>query len=287
MEPTPIRISEKLAICYTVCVPTYKATAREKLTNLYRDHPDLYYFVITDDKTYFADVPRKNLVVRELTEIYEEYPEIEQNEWFLDSGDSIRDYGNRVKALDYKFPFPVTRFHLKLAVERGIYSVAMLGTDSDLNFHILDDTQPGGSDLLSQKNTIFNTVSWWTESLENSEPMRVVSKIIEDKYGLVSKNPDHIWVYDEAARLYVFENAEMMNQLFDMWHYVVGELYETKEIQRLFLGWYGIHEEHLLGVIYDVLGIKKPDHMFGLFNTRHDPINERPWLCHEIKWDEK
>jgi len=270
-------LKEKLAICYTLCGPSYRNTAIRKLTEFWPDDPNIYYFVITDDKSYFDNVPRQNLVVKELRDFYEQYPEIEQYEQFLHGGDDIEDYGRRFVEADYKFPFPVMRFHLKLAEELGILNVAMLGTDSDLRLDILDPTRPGGYDVLGSKNTIHNSVSWWTVALSEDEPSRVVAQIIKDKYGLESKNPDKIWIYDEAARFYIFKNVKYMMKLFDMWHYVIGVLYETKEIQRMFRGWVIIHDEFTLGVIYDIIGINKPPDMLPLFTTRHDPVNERPW----------
>ena len=56
-------MSNKIAICYTCCGPTYRKTAREKLLNLYTDNDDIYYFVITDDVTSFTDIKRKNIIV--------------------------------------------------------------------------------------------------------------------------------------------------------------------------------------------------------------------------------
>ena len=56
-------MEEKIAICYTCCGPTYRKTAKEKLINLHEDNPNIYYFIITDDKNYFKDIQRKNLVV--------------------------------------------------------------------------------------------------------------------------------------------------------------------------------------------------------------------------------
>jgi hypothetical protein len=45
-----MEFDEKIAICYTCCGPTYRKTALEKLNNLHIDNPNLYYFIITDDK---------------------------------------------------------------------------------------------------------------------------------------------------------------------------------------------------------------------------------------------
>lgn len=48
-------MNDKLAICYTCCGPTYRKTAKDKLINLHTDNDNLYYFVITDDKSYLKE----------------------------------------------------------------------------------------------------------------------------------------------------------------------------------------------------------------------------------------
>ena len=127
--------NEKIAICYTCCGPTYRKTALEKLNNLHIDNPNLYYFVLTDDKSYFNGVTRQNFIVNELKDFYPEYPELETYEPFLEST-SKEDYAEKFLAQNYKFPFSTNRFHFKQAKEFGVHNIAMLGTDTDINLDI-------------------------------------------------------------------------------------------------------------------------------------------------------
>ena len=60
-----INFQDKLAICYVSCGPTYRESLLKKLNEKYFDHENLYYFILTDDKSYFRDLPFKNLCVKE------------------------------------------------------------------------------------------------------------------------------------------------------------------------------------------------------------------------------
>lgn len=266
-----LKFTEKLAICYTCCGPTYRKTALEKINNLYFDHPDLYYFILTDDKSYFKDVQRQNFVVNELKDFYTDYPELEQYEPFLESTDA-QDYANKFLEQGYKFPFSTTRFHLLQAKDHGVCNIAMLGTDSDVDFNILNQEH------LVDKDVIYNMVTQWYVDADDVK-MKVVVDLLKEKYNLTTNQ--QINVFDEAARLYVFSNVDKMNEFFAIWNEVVFDLYREGKMD-CFRGWYAMNDEYLLGAIYDVIGIRAPKDINlnpQILKVNHNPEVERFWLC--------
>ena len=265
-----INFTEKLAICYTCCGPTYRKTALEKFNDSYFDDPNLYYFVLTDDKSYFKNVQRKNFVVNELKDFYTDYPELEQYEPFLESIDA-QDYAKKFLEQGYKFPFSTTRFHLLQAKEHNVCNIAMLGTDSDVNFNILNQEH------LTDKDIIYNMVTQWHVSADDVK-MKVVVDLLKEKYGLITNQ--QINVFDEAARLYVFSNLTKMDEFFTIWNNVVFDLYREGKMD-CFRGWYAMNDEYLLGAIYDVIGIQNPKDINinpQILTVNHNPQVERFWL---------
>lgn len=263
-----MEFNEKIAICYTCCGPTYRKTALNKLNNLHTDNPNLYYFVITDDKSYFNGVTRQNFVVNELKDFYLEYPELETNEPFLEST-SIEDYANKFLEQDYKFPFSTNRFHFKQAKEFGIHNVAMLGTDTDINLDIVNN-------VLSHKNILYNSISRWYRNISEEKMTHVVS-ILKEKYNL--NVDDEVMVFDAAAKLFLFQDVERMNQFFEIWNDVMSILYKEDKIKD-FRGWYAINDEYILAPIYNAFGFKQPetDNYNNLFLPNHNPQEERFWI---------
>lgn len=263
-----MEFNEKIAICYTCCGPTYRKTALEKINNLYIDNPNLYYFVITDDKSYFNGVTRQNFIVNELKDFYLEYPELETYEPFLEST-SIEDYAKKFIDQDYKFPFSTNRFHLKQAKEFGVHNIAMLGTDTDLN---LNDVNR----FLNHKNSLYNAVSRWYRNV-SEESMTCVTDILKEKYNMIVEG--EVLVFDAAAKLFMFDSVEKMNQFFDIWNNVMFTLYKENKINN-FRGWYAINDEYILAPIYKALSIEGPkdDNCTELFIVNHNPKEERFWI---------
>ena len=263
-------MKEKVAICYTCCGPTYRKTALEKLNNLHKDDPNIYYFVITDDKSYFKDVQRQNFVVNELKDFYTEYPELEKFEPFLESVDA-EDYAKKFIDTGYKFPFSTMRFHLKQAEPFGVCNIALLGTDTDLNWSRLDD------EMFSNKNRLYNAVGCWYKNLDE-ESMSLVADILKEKYNLTVQ--ERLLIFDAAGRLYIFEDVEKMVTFFEIWNDIMFTLYRENKM-RFFGGWYAMNDEYILAPIYDALGIKSPDNIDRFVNTfrvKHEPEVERFWL---------
>jgi len=260
--------NEKIAICYTCCGPTYRKTALEKLNNLYIDNPNLYYFVITDNKSYFNEVKRQNFIVNELKDFYLEYPELETYESFLEST-SVEDYAKKFIAQNYKFPFSTNRFHFKQAKKFGICNIAMLGTDTDLNLNIINN-------FLNHKNTLYNAISRWYKNISEESMMHIVN-ILKEKYNLFVE--DKIMIFDAAAKFFIFDNVNKMDQFFNVWNDIMFTLYKENKIND-FGGWYAINDEYILAPIYNALHIKGPkdDNYINLFKVKHNPSEERFWM---------
>lgn len=265
-----MNFSEKIAICYTCCGPTYRKTALDKLKNLHIDHPNLYYFVITDDESYFDGVERNNLVINNIKDFHKEYPDVEKYEPFLQASDKD-EYATKFIETGYKFPFSTMRFHLLQAKEFGVCNIAMLGTDTDLNIDFIDD------EMLSNKNIIYNAIGAWHKNISEESMMHVVN-ILVNKYNLqVDENP---MIFDAAGRLYVFEDLEKMDKFFTIWNDVMSILYNEDKIKD-FGGWYAVNDEYILAPIYSALGMKGPSNLdlfINLFRVRHNPEEERFWL---------
>jgi hypothetical protein len=265
-----MNFTEKIAICYTCCGPTYRKTALNKLKNFHINHPNLYYFIITDDEKYFNGLERENLVINNIKDFHQDYPHLKKYEPFLESLDE-NDYATKFINSGYKFPFSTMRFHLLQAKKYNICNVAMLGTDTDLNLNFIND------ELLQNKNIIYNAVTAWYKNILEENMMHVVN-ILKDKYNLeVEQEP---MVFDAAGRLYVFDNVEKMIHFFNVWDNVMLTLYNENKIKD-FGGWYAINDEYILAPIYNALGIKSPlsrDLFVNLFNVNHKPEEERFWL---------
>jgi len=259
-------MNDKLAICYTCCGPTYRETAKEKLLNFHKDDENIFYFVITDDEKYFEGVKRKNLIVKNLKEFYPEYPHIEKYEYFLEC-ETAEEYGRRFVSEDYKFPFSVDRLNFLLAKEHGIKNVALLNTDTD--FYIERYKQ-----LTDKNNKIYNCVSRWDQNIKDNN-MEFVVKILNEKFNL--EVSETVRIYDAAARLFCFESVDLMMNFFNIWDYIVKEMYEAKKV-NLFWGRYAVNNEYILAPIYNALGIKGTDYdVFGLFEAKHNSKVERFW----------
>lgn len=258
---------DKIAICYTCCGPTYRETAREKLINYHKDNEDVFYFVITDDVEYFDGINRKNLIVKNIKEFYDEYPHIEKYEYFLESTNK-EDYGKKFIEQNYKFPFSTNRLNFLIAKEYGIKNIVLLGTDTD--FYIDRYCQ-----IKEKDNKIYNCVSRWDQKISENN-MEFVVNILKEKYNL--KVDNQVRIYDAAGKLFCFESVEFMMKFFNIWDNIMKEIYETNNV-NLFWGSYAINNEYILAPIYDALNIRGPQKDFvGLFNAKHNPRVERFWM---------
>jgi hypothetical protein len=265
-----INFNEKLAICYTCSGPTYRKTVLDKLNNFYFDNPNLYYFVITDDKNYFKDVVRQNFVVNELKDFQTNHSDkVKQHEYFIESN-SIEDYVEKFIRYDYKYPFSVNRFHLLQTQNFGIQNIAILGTDADITLSLINDS------FLQNKNIIYNAVSAWFDTISENKNMRLINDLLDSQYK-ISDN-DEIMIFDAAARLFIFNDTQKVNEFFNVWNDIVIKLCESDEINN-FIGSPFINDELILAPIYKALSINPPsnrgDHC-RLFEVKHNR-EERFW----------
>jgi hypothetical protein len=242
-----INFTEKLCVCYTCCGPTYRKSALDRLTNVYFSHPNLYYSVLTDDKTYFKDLKMDNLVVHELKDYYNDYPDLEKNEAFLEST-SEADYGDKFDKVGFRFPYSTYRFHLLEAQKFGVINVAFLSTDIKLHMDFITD------ELFEDKNSCISLVGAHPVS-STEERINHITEIIKRKYNLIPH--DEIFQFDGAARFFPFQDVEFMMKFFNMWNDVVETLYAEDKMWISF-GTYVVHDEFMLAVICDVIGIHPP-----------------------------
>jgi len=272
-------IKEKLAICYTCCGPTYRESAKRQLNTTCFDDDNIYYCILTDDKSYFNDVNRKNLVINELKDFYHEFPDLEKNEAFLESDDK-EDYAEKFKHIEYSFPFSTYRFNLLQAIRLGISNVTLLCTDTHMN--VKGDEHWGFNDTyFDNKPFLYNAVSQWEELVGDENPnslcgkkLLTVSNILKDKYNL-SVN-EKVRLVDAAARLFLFENINQALEFFNVWNDVIETLYKENLI-NLYIGHYVVHDEYILAPIYDAFKFPKTQDIRRIFTVKHDVQNERFW----------
>lgn len=262
-------IKEKLAICYSCSGESYRESAVRQLTEHYFDDDNLFYFIITDDKSYFKDIKRKNLVVNELKDFYPDFPLLEKYEALLEASDK-NDYAEKFIRSAYLYSFSLMRFHLLQAYRNQISNVAIMCTDTNINFNTLNN------DLLGEKNTIYNAVSEWDADIKGSN-MELIKNYLVEKHNIVPE--EKVRVLDAAGRFFLFSDLEIMHKFFDTWNDVILYLYENNYI-RIYAGSYVYHDEYILAPIYNVFGLTKRDfHSTSrIFNVNHNQIQERFWV---------
>lgn len=268
-------LEEKIAVCYTCCGPTYRESAKRQLINKYFDDDNIYYCILTDDKSYFDDVKIKNLVVNELKDFYKDFPDLEKNEAFLESN-SKEDYAIKFVNNNYLFPFSTYRFNLLQAANLGISNVALLCTDTYINFK--PEPESGSNwgfknDFFKNKNLIHNAVSRWPSSITENN-MGLISDILKKDFNIIPD--DTVTIVDAAARLFIFENLIQVIKFFNLWNSVIEELYLNKKIS-IFKGSYVINDEYILAPLYNIFKFTIFPDTSRMFTVNHDQANERFW----------
>jgi hypothetical protein len=273
-----LKLKEKIAICYTCCGPTYRKSAYNKIKNYYFDHEDIYYCILTDDKEYFKDLDRKNLIVNELEDFREEFPKLKDKEVFLKSSDK-NDYAKKWVDQGYLFPFSTYRFNVLQAIKLNIKNVALLCTDTTINF----DANFFNDEMFSRTEMFYNAVSEWDQDA-NTFAMEYPIKILKEKYNLPVDSK--IRILDAAARMYIPESLESLKKFFNIWNDIIETLYENNEIHH-FRGSYVISDEYILAPIYNALKLNKrhchclqmpfDNPSASIFDVRHNAIYERFW----------
>lgn len=262
-------LTEKLAVCYTCCGPTYRTSALKKLNEVYSDEDNLYFLILTDNKEFFKDVKRKNVIVNELKDFYKRFPKLEQNEFFLESSDST-EYATKFNTGNYLFPFSTYRFNILQAIDHGITNVAMLCTDTYLDVNRIKE-----SNMLHDKEMFYNAVSEWDVNIEGTHMIYIVNRL-KDKFNLDVDAT--VRILDAAGRLYVAKDIESLSRFFNVWNDVIEYLYESKNID-VFKGHYVVNDEYILAPIYNALNLsKRRQHSgSGAFVVNHNQLQERYW----------
>ena len=269
-----LNLTERLAICYTCCGPTYRQTAYDKLKNYYIDDDNIYYCIITDDKSFFADLDRKNLIVNELKDFYLEFPNLEKNEFFLESTDKW-DYGKKFDDTLYVFPFSTYRINILQAIRLGITNVAVLCTDAHINFEVLSNNMEY---FFKIKHMIYNAVSvWYNDTTTNC--MNDIVNFLETNYDI--KVDKTVTILDAAARLFVSDSISDLQLFFDIWNDTMNFIYDN-DLMRNYKGSYAANDEYILAPIYNALNWCNPYNIAlharnDLFVVQHDIENERFW----------
>jgi hypothetical protein len=270
-------LEEKIAVCYTCCGPTYRESTKKQLNTKYFDDDNIYYCILTDDKSYFDDVKLKNLVVNELKDFYKDFPDLEKNEAFLESN-SKEDYAIKFVDNNYLFPFSTYRFNLFQAANLGISNIALLCTDTYINFKPEPEWESGSdfgfkNDVFKKKNSIHNAVSRWSSPITGHN-MGLISDILKKDFNLITD--DTVTVVDAAARLFIFENTKQVTKFFNLWNNIIEKLYSTKKIS-VFEGSYVINDEYILAPLYNIFKFTISPDIFRIFTVKHDSENERFW----------
>lgn len=263
------KYKQKIAICYSCSGESYRESALRRLTEDYFDDDNLYYFIITDDKNYFKAVNRKNLIVNELKDFYDDFPMLEKYEALIDSKDK-NDYAKKFIETRYLYSFSLLRFHLLQAARHGISNINLMCTDTCINFNTLNIRQE-----VLNTNTIYNAVSEW-DSYTSNPHISMIANILEEKYGYVTQDP--VRVLDAAGRFFCLDSVDTCKKLFEVWNEVIVHLYE-KDMMKHYAGSYVYNDEYILAPIYQMFGLNKMISHSGssFFIVNHNALHERFW----------
>ena len=268
------QLNEKVAIGYVCSGETFREITLYQLEYNCIDDENIYYLILTDNKEYFNQCTRKNLIVNELQEFYSAYPEIEPYEKFY-TGLTAEEHYNYITqnlGAGSKFSFSIYRFHLIQAQRLGITNVAMMCVDSCFSFKKMiemDVLSKTFNNMFTNKNKLYNAVAVYGTTKTHCSQLELTWKILKEKYNYETTD-EIVFTPDAAARLFIFENEEQMMKLFTIWNKTVVHLYETKQI-GLYEGSRVINDEFILGPIYHMVGINKFES--GPFTIDHRVMN--------------
>jgi len=263
-------ISEKILVCYHPCGPTFRKSVYDHLVKHYVDDDNVYYFILTDDKDYFKDVPRKNVIAKNLKDFYERFPEIEPYERYLESTDQ-NDYAQKYYEQNFLFPFTVLRFCYLQAIDMGITNVAIMCTDTKVDFAVIES-------LLHTKHFFHGAINRWFEP--KTDPL--IADVVEWINSKGLQVSDEVPVWDSAGKLFLSRSIEDMKHFFNLWHELCMYLWETGKMNKYpHKGHYVIHDEHIVSPLYNVVGfdmwLSYQHSQPHIFHVHHNPDKERWW----------
>ena len=278
-----MNLKEKIGICYVCSGESYRESVYRKIKNYYQDNDNLYYFILTDNKNYFKDLQRKNLIVNELEDFREEFPKLKDKEFFINA-ENKSDYAKKFKSQNYLFPFSTYRFSVLQCIKQEIKNIILLCADTKVIFN-----PDFFNDKLFEKTEMFyNSLSEWDEKISNDDwagsRLNIVSKILREKYNLFPD--DKLRVLDATGRMYIPKDLNSLKKFFNIWNDIIETLYDNGEIEK-FKASYVINDELILAPIYNVLNLNKREiHLLqipienpdrSIFETKHNSTYERFW----------
>ena len=269
------KFDEKIAICYICSGESYRENVLQKLNENYYNDSNLYYFILTDDKSFFKDVQLDNFIVSELKDFYDEFPDIKEYEYLLEASNKS-EYAEKFIESNYKFPISIMRFLLLQAYRADIKNILLIVADTFFRLEKFTN------DYFKIKNTVYNAISEWDANLEDNN-MPIIADILKEKFDLI---PDStVRVLDACARLFVFETLEDAKKLFDIWNDVVITLFKTKQMHH-FQGSYANNDEFILAPIYNVLGLNKQHQHagHGIFDAINNSAKDRFWMIFDTRY---
>jgi hypothetical protein len=268
-----LQLSSNIAVCICCSGPTYRQTTLDKLNNVYIDHPNVYYFIITDDKEFFRECTRENLTVNTLEELQADSI-LSKQEYYLQST-SIEDYGEKFNRLNWKYPFFSNRFHFLQVLnyqKAEITNLFFTCTDATVKLERLSHYE---QQLMSEKNSIGNIIGR-AEGVVSQDPrMQLVADFLKSEYNIAATPP--IMKYDGAGRCFIFNNKAKIKELFEIYNNTIKHIYNTNKI-NLYVCPYAYMDEPILAVIANSLGIQPHTNhnMFrNILSVQHNPTIER------------
>ena len=241
-----MNLTSPIAVCYTCIGPTYRETVYKLLRDYYFDDELLYYFIITDDVSYFKDLDRKNLVVNHIKD-FEEHGYSEKYEPLLTSTRDKNAYAAEWLTNTYQYPFSINRFHCIQGLEQGVKNLCILCTDAMLKLKELE------GNIVQIPNMIYNQCSVWrVREAERSDFEHYYLPVFKKMQGW-SFDLEEIDIVDAAGRLIIPESLDQLRQFFDIFNLTLKHLYEEEDFKKKRAG-YWVNDELILAPIYHKLG---------------------------------
>lgn len=247
-----IQLNNKVAICYTCTTKIVREIVLWQLTNRWFDNDNLYYFIITDDKSVFSDCQRKNLIVNDILEYNTHVLEKPQSPW--------------------PFSFSLFRFHLQQVKPYGITNLGMFCADSIFREEFYNNPQQLENvinNITQEPNTLYNHVNVFSinaktglQTIGHTHPpyrdifLNTLS-YLKQEYNFTPTS-EIIKVPDAAVRFFNFDDENKIDFLFEVWEKVIKHFYNnpfTDLFGNLTSGTI-INDEYILGPIYNMLGLE-------------------------------
>jgi len=243
-----IKVENKIAVCYTCTTRILREITLWQLTNKWFDNDNVYYFIITDDKSTFENCDRKNLTVNTVDE-FEVHP-IEQ----LNSG--------------HPHSFSLMRFHLQQIKPYNITSFGLFCCDTIIREGHYFDSSTFSKVINGISSTPYLTfvhcgvgeIGAQTGIIRHSDVNEDYQqtyldslKFLKSAYNWEPKT-EYILIFDGAARFFNFKETNEVDLFFEIWDYLIHEHY--KDLELIKKGGNIVNDEYILSPLYDMMGLK-------------------------------